>query len=439
MNISVRRNAAFFLWGVTLSFLVLFWWSSSGGLFLVGDAASLYTAIGRLSALLAVYAVLMQFFLIGRVRWLERAFGFDALSRVHHWGGYAVVGFIASHLFFTTLGWAMRADVGFFSQFLQLIFLDDVFLALIAVVFFIGVALLSVAIVRKRLPYELWYVTHLLVYVAIVFAWGHQLELGGDFAGNIMFQLYWYALYILSLGSFVWYRFLVPFWLFIRHRFFVSRVVKENDQVVSIYISGKFMQLFQIQAGQFIVVRFLRKDLFWQAHPFSLSRSFDGKELRITVKNLGDFSGVLGTLVPGTSVFLEGPYGSFILPQDPGRKYLFIAGGIGITPICALTQEARARGDDVVLLYGVRTSRESVFHNEFKEAAPKMHIVCSEEMDAMGVKKRITLPFIRERVPDYTDREIYICGPQGMIVSLRKQFLKDGIDASRIHYELFEM
>ena len=57
--------------------------------------------------------------------------------------------------------------------------------------------------------------------------------------------------------------------------------------------------------------------------------------MRITVKARGDHSGSLANLRPGTRIIAEGPYGAFT-PVVTGRRVLFIAGGVGITPIRAM-------------------------------------------------------------------------------------------------------
>ena len=52
--------------------------------------------------------------------------------------------------------------------------------------------------------------------------------------------------------------------------------------------------------GQFFTWRFLTRDRWWEAHPFSLSAAPDGRRLRITVKGLGDYTAALRAIPPGT-------------------------------------------------------------------------------------------------------------------------------------------
>ncbi len=51
---------------------------------------------------------------------------------------------------------------------------------------------------------------------------------------------------------------------------------------------------------QFFLWRFLTRDGWWQAHPFSLSAALNGRWFRMTVKARGDHSSGLAALRPGT-------------------------------------------------------------------------------------------------------------------------------------------
>ena len=68
------------------------------------------------------------------------------------------------------------------------------------------------------------------------------------------------------------------------HRLHVERVVEEGPGVVSIEIGGVRLDADEARAGQFFTWRFLTRDRWWEAHPFSLSAAPDGQRMRITVK-----------------------------------------------------------------------------------------------------------------------------------------------------------
>jgi predicted ferric reductase len=59
-------------------------------------------------------------------------------------------------------------------------------------------------------------------------------------------------------------------------------------------------------------------------------------EIRLSIKALGDYSSWIRSVSQGSNVFLEGPYGRFSYYFNPARSYVWIAGGIGITPFVSM-------------------------------------------------------------------------------------------------------
>lgn len=424
-------------------FVILFFWlKGSGGLFALGAAASI-TAFGRLFGLLAVYAVLVQFFLMGRNPGIESAFGLDKLSRAHSVSGKFAIGFILLHPILLAWGYGMVSGFGFVKQFIFFLTdYDDVASAGIATLLFLVIVASSLYIVSKRLKYESWYAVHLSVYLAIFYSIGHQFELGEDIISNNLFYGYWVALYVAVLGSHFVFRFLKPVYNFYNHRFYVDRIVKETETTTSVYIKGKNLQNFKVSSGQFMIFRFLSKGMWWQAHPFSLSKPSDGQELRITVKQLGDFTKEVPRIRSGTHVVIDGPYGIFTDDFSRKNKTLLIAGGIGITPIRSLFEQNLKIGKDAVLLYGNRNKNEITFNQELENlSGSKARIVhiLSDDPSFEGEKGRIDQEKIARLVPDIKDRDVYICGPVLMMNAIVKSLKSLGLKRNQIHFEKFSL
>jgi len=316
--------------------ILAFWWQSSGDT-LQSGSLGLLTALGRLSGLLAAYFILLQFFLMGRTPLLERAFGLDKLSRLHHLSGQWGIIFLLAHPLLLTFSYSRILGISFGQQISDFLFrYEEVGAAVLALVIFLVVVSSSIYLARKNLPYEWWYFIHLAAYLAVFLSFSHQMELGTDLNGNIIFYGYWLILYIVVFVSQALFRFLRPLYFFYQHRFYVKRVVRENYNTVSLYIGGRNLNAFPVQAGQFMILRFLTKKLWWQAHPFSLSLAPHGQELRVTIKGLGDFTNQVANVAAGAQIIIDGPYGVFTELKDAAGKILLIAGGIGITPIRSL-------------------------------------------------------------------------------------------------------
>lgn len=446
---ATRQYPAYLLLLANAGVILGFWaWNhvhSPMGNMLTLDRTTMTLAAGRLAGLLAVYAILLQFILAGRVRWVERVFGLDRLFRVHHAVGISLVFLILAHPLLVGLSASWTAGVSLWAQTLD--FLqnwEDVAAATVGLCVFLAVVALSVALVRRRLKYEWWYVTHLAVYAAILLAFGHQLEVGGDFTGNRWFAAYWYALYAAVGLTFVWFRAARPLRNLWRHRFTVVRLVPETDDVTSVYITGRAFERWPVQAGQFVIVRFLVKGFRWQAHPFSISAVPDGREIRLTIKAIGDYTRRISELQPGTRVLIDGPHGLFTAQRSVRPKVLAIAGGIGITPIRSVTEELLQAGHEVVLLYANRQQRGIALGKELADLAaryPGLRLVHVLNADPGwgGEEGYIDRERIARLVPDAAERDVYLCGPPPMMRLLVKDLRSLGVPRQRLYYERFAL
>jgi predicted ferric reductase len=438
----MRRYFFYFFLLLNLGAILTFWWQGSGSFFALGNA-SVLIALGRIAGLLAAFFVLLQFSLIGRNVWVERTFGLDRLAHFHRYTGFCAIFFVILHPLLIIRGYSLLNGVGFIAQELDFITnYEDILESTLAALLFTGVVFMSLYIVRKRLRYETWYLTHLAVYAAIALAWGHQLANGGDFLENPLFRAYWYGIYALVFLSLLIFRFLRPAWLYSRHQFRVARIVPETAEAVSVYVSGERMEDFKIKPGQFLTFRPLTKKWILQNHPFSVSMMPRNGELRFTAKRVGDFTAEIPTMPAGTPLYIDGPFGVFRPERPEGRRFLFIAGGIGITPIRTILESLPASADSI-LLYANRKEEYIVFRDELEELARTRHIVIhhvlSDSPDFPGEKGRVDLDRVRRLAPDFAEREIFLCGPPPMIKGLRVELIAAGIPREKIRFERFSM
>lgn len=442
-NHNWRKIAIVILFAVTLGVTIFIWWSTSGVLLFKWRLPIALRSISNLFAVLAVYFILMQLMLIGRVRWIEQTFGLDKLARVHHATGFSLIFFIVGHPLLLIASSSLLTHQSWFTTFWSFVnYMEDVNTAAIAVGLFIVLIVLAVLIVLKKLKYEAWYLTHLVMYAAVLLAFGHQLSLGDDF-GATWAIAFWYLLYAFVFANVLYYRFCLPLWRTWRHAFIVDKVVRENDDTISIYIKGRDLDKYKIKAGQFFFFRFLDRKRWWQAHPFSLSCLPNDKFLRITVKNLGDYTSQLPSLKQGTRVYIDGPHGIFTENNSSKEKYLLIAGGVGITPIRSLVEDFIKRGKDVILLYGSQTQKSLIFSQELSdlERNSKLQVkyVLSAEPAWQGERGFVDQEKIQRLVPDFAGRDIYVCGPMVMTKNILSVIKKLNISNKQIHFERFSL
>ncbi|MFD7701108.1 ferric reductase-like transmembrane domain-containing protein [Streptomyces caelestis] len=401
-----------------------------------GFGANALLLLGRLTGLYAALLMAFQLLLVARLPWLDRRIGMDRLTLWHRWTGFGLLWTLLGHAVFITLGYAEMSSMDPVDQLVDLAeTVEGVLRAVVALALILVVGAVSARRARRRLAYETWHFLHLYTYVAVVLAFTHQVAVGSSFTASPAATAYWYGLWGAALAAVLAGRLVLPLWRNRRHRLRVTAVVPENDHVVSVHITGRDLDRLPARAGQFFLWRFLTKDRWWQANPFSLSAAPDGRTLRLTVKAAGDGSAALRHLEPGTRVFAEGPYGAFTALHRTRPDTLLIAGGVGVTPIRALLEELHGHA---VVLHRVNTEADAVLHDELRELArakgAELHLVTGPP-----VPDRLTPGELSRLVPDLTDRDVYVCGPPGMTAAVLRGLRELGVPKRQIHHERFSL
>lgn len=162
------------------------------------------------------------------------------------------------------------------------------------------------------------------------------------------------------------------------------------------------------------------------------------------------FKSQLQKLEIGQSIEGFGPSGKFII-DDPRRQYVFIAGGIGITPFRAILMDLDHNGSplNVNLLYANRT-KDALFKDEFEALAKKHkefkinYIVSDEpvndEMISDNVRilpGKIDQTIIQNLVPDFQLAMFYISGPEPMVLSFEQMISAMGVPMENIKRDYF--
>jgi predicted ferric reductase len=411
------------------------WWHD-GNVSAVRTFGDGMTSAGRLTGLLAAYSALVQVVLLARIPWIERVTGFDRLSIWHRRNGHACLYLILAHVVATVIGYAALDKLTIPHEVVSMTTgLPGMVTAWVGTGLLILVAVSSVVIVRRRLPYEAWYAVHILSYAGIALAWFHQIPTGNELVLQPTADAYWNSLFIATLALIVVFRVFVPAAAAFYYRLRVAEVIDEGPGVVSLRITGRRLRRMRARAGQFFLWRFLTRDRWWIAHPFSLSESPDGRSLRITVKALGDHSEQLARIKPGTRVLAEGPLGVFTAAVQRRPRSLLLAGGIGITPIRALLDELHG---ETVVVYRAIAEDDLVLRDELEQTGATIHYVIGDH-SAPGGERLLSPDHLRELVPDLNRREVYLCGPPGMTAALERTLARLRVPRRHLHVERFAL
>ncbi|WP_233859568.1 hybrid-cluster NAD(P)-dependent oxidoreductase [Paraburkholderia sp. HD33-4] len=224
----------------------------------------------------------------------------------------------------------------------------------------------------------------------------------------------------------------------------------ETHDVRTFVFSIRDGQLLSFEPGQFITV----------------SVEIDGKEvsrcytisspptrpytLSITVKRTP--GGVMSNWLhenmrAGVELKAFGPSGVFTPSSGPAAKSLYLSAGSGVTPLMSMTRAALDLGlnRDIVFIHSARTPVDIIFRNELASMcalSDKLRVVyvCEapgSEPGWSGPVGRLGMDLLMEHVPDYRDREVFICGPGGYMDASRKMLVEGGHDPARYHQESF--
>jgi predicted ferric reductase len=202
--------------------------------------------------------------------------------------------------------------------------------------------------------------------------------------------------------------------------------------------------------GQFAFLTIHRSHAPFEEHPFTISSASATQDsLIFTIKNLGDYTATIGQTREGDRVTVDGPYGRFshLLLAKENEPLLFIAGGVGITPMLAMLRHMRDSGDqrDVLLVWANRRKEDIILQEELDEMSrlnPRLQtvITLSDEAHWLGEKGYVDRALL-SRLLEKGDRgrRVFLCGPPPMMRMARKALIKEGFSPLRIHEERFSL
>ena len=131
-------------------------------------------------------------------------------------------------------------------------------------------------------------------------------------------------------------------------------------------------------------------------------------------------------LTAGSELTVRGPRNHFAL--KPSTRYVFLAGGIGITPILPMIAEAEARGADWTLHYGGRTSASMAFCDLLATYGDRVHLVPQDEQGLLDLASILSTPA--------GGTLVYCCGPEPLLKAVEERCEKWPVGA--LHLERFE-
>ncbi len=223
----------------------------------------------------------------------------------------------------------------------------------------------------------------------------------------------------------------------------------ETHDVKSFTFVSPDRKQFSFSAGQYFMFE-LGLDDGDDGRCYSVSSSPLRKNaITITVKRVpgGKVSNWLhDNLTPNTVVRASGPLGRFVRPA--AKKYLFLSGGSGITPVMSMARELADASEptDVVFIHAGRSPQDLIFRNELSNLASRvkefrLHLLpedIANERSWPGLSGRISKEFLALAVPDISERVIMCCGPAPFMAAARKISADLGVPTTNYQEESFD-
>lgn len=409
------------------------------------DHGFVYT-VGKNLALVGFAIFAMQFVLSARLKWIERPFGLNLLFSFHKTMAIVASLLVLSHPLLLVFGGGERTLV------LGPAVDWPIWLGRIALAVILFHVMLASFRLIIRLNYETWRFIHNAV--AIVFlplAFMHSWQAGGDLQLPAM-RILWVALFAAAAIAYGWHRLIRPL-ILRQRRYAVTEVRREAKGVWTVALAAPAgVPRFDFLPGQFQFLTFRRAaHLPVEEHHWTISSSpTEPGVVRSTIKSSGDYTATIGETKPGDTAEVFGPFGRFSYVLHPEeRELVFIAGGIGITPLMSMLRhirDTRAKRT-VTLVYANRTEADIVFREELAELQAArvadlkvIHVLSDAPAEWSGRRGRIDRDLLVLTCgPNLEAKAFYVCAPVPLMRRVTSDLAALGVSPVRIHFERFSL
>jgi len=389
----------------------------------------------------------LEFALISRTKQAAQVFGQDALQLFHNLMGIVALGFLLAHPILLILsGYPANCWLNPFAGCANYVTRT----AALALYVLILLVALSIFRERLRIRYELWQLTHGLFSLFVLVAALVHIFVIGRYTTTPIMKTMWLIYAVLVTGLLLWYKIIKPI-LYWNKPWEVVENRQERGEARTLVLKPVRHAGFSFEAGQFAWLQTGKRPLGIGQHPISLSSCGDvppGGEIAFTIKNLGDWSGqVVPAIKPGDRVWVDGPHGVFSSDRQQAMGYVFIGGGVGITPLYSMCQTMAEREDvrPVLLFYGGSDWESLTFREELEALTERMnlkivYVLTNPPEGWQGETGYISVDILKRYRPKHYKRYVFfVCGPKPLMDAMESTLLKAGIPEEQIHTERFDM
>ncbi len=402
--------------------------------------------LGRCFAQLAFTIIVLQVVLASRLKWVERPFGLNLTFPFHRRMGIFAAILLLLHPPLMALGgggWHLIYGIK----------LEWYFwvakAAMVLLLINVGISLWRAELGIKFEKWRLWH--DILGPLVLILAFTHSWYASEDFKVRPM-QVLWVTFLTVAVLLFIYHRLIRPLQLR-EHLYQVLEVKQEAPKVWTVkFAPPPGERRFDFLPGQFQFITLFRGGgLPVEEHHFTIASSPTETDFHAsTIKESGDFTASIGRTRPGDKAAIQAPFGRFSYVFSPeARDLVFIAGGIGITPLMSNLRHMRDTKADrrVLLLFANRTESDIVFREELAQmevgTKPELrvaHILSKPGEDWQGETGHLDREKLARLVGDrLATSTFFLCCPPPMLQGLVQSLRDLGVAEKRIHFEYFSL
>lgn len=391
--------------------------------------------LSKMAALVGTVGMCWTFLFSTRLQLLEVMFsGLDKVYHAHRLLAILSFSLICSHPLFQILRFIPNWQKGI------LFFLHEwvaIGWGILALVLFITLISLTLWI---KIPYHIWKRTHEFFIFVLLLAFIHTVWIDKQVNDSLLLSIWLYGFMTLACICYIYIRFF--YWRVGPRYPYSIRSIEKRGKIWNIQLKPLEKEM-HYQPAQFIYITFDNPKVSKEPHPFSVSSSPDHDFLRISIKNLGDYTSRLDALQPGDKATIWGPYGRFY------EKFLFetkkdavlISGGIGITPFLSLLhfEADHLNKRKTIVFYCVKNRSRAYFHEEIEALAQRDPSIVyfpwySDSQGFMNIED------VKKKIGENLKGKIYfLCGPLSMMNLFTDQLTQNGVKNQNIVFEDFNL
>lgn len=389
-----------------------------------------WRALAQLSILWTATLIPVAMLAIVRANALEPIFsGLDRAVRLHRRVGLAAILLMVSHVVcLVPLAVQQGTPIG------------DILVPLwsettrsIDITIFYALVALALLAYNKSMRYERWLFLHRLVGLLLVVGTVHAATEPGTVRAYEPLRTWVVMLIVVGAGAWLYRIF-----LFNRfgplYRYKLSEVVRRGQDFVDLVMRPVDRRM-MYEPGTFVFVRVPSlAGHGTELHPFSISSSPVDRDLRVSVRTVGDFTRQLPALASETPVDVYGPFGGFTPQRFASyRRLVLIGAGIGITPFLGMLAFERSNHDfrRIWLYYVTRHEEDGAYDSEIRASYLEADSYIDYQHWVTARDGRITARAVADAIA-LDDYAVMLCGPRHFVDDLARQFRALGLPSSRI-------